>query len=176
MALAMKRAVIGVPSFQQAFARQLAVVGFRIDAEGNGIRRRRHVNRGQDAAAWNSRVAFAAFEPTDPVVGTSWGQMQKVLEENERDHPSVGHHVPGDPAALCDIFPMQLDSIRLRAVNQKQEKRPDRDHCGSNDHFVQVGPGDQPDPSYGETNRQEDDHAEGRGLAFCRFLRSTTHT
>ena len=54
----------------------------------------------------------------------------------------------------------------MRAVNQKKEKRRDRDDCGSNNHFVEVGSGNQPDPSYGETNRQEDGQAKGKGLAF----------
>ena len=86
--------------------------------------------------------------------------MQKIPEENQGDHPGVAHHIPGDTPALGDIFPMQLDSIRLRAVNQEQEKCGQHNDCGSHDHFVHVGGRDQPDPSYGETNRQKGGHAK----------------
>jgi hypothetical protein len=42
---------------------------------------------------------------------------------------------------------MQLDDVRLRPENQKQEKSGNHDDRGANNHFVQVGPRDQPNPT-----------------------------
>ena len=83
----------------------------RIDAEDDGIRSRCHVYRGQNPAAQNCRVAFAGFKSADPVVGAGWAQMQKIAEENAGDHPGVAHHIPGDAPALCDILPINSESV-----------------------------------------------------------------
>ncbi len=41
------------------------------------------------------------------------------------------------------------------------------ENTGPKNHFVQVGPGDEPDPSYGQTDRQEDDQSGRERFRGC---------
>ena len=71
------------------------------------------------------------------IVATLFLLLNQLLQSTR-----FGPHSPGGRG--CPILAEMRESTiaansLLRAVNQKREKRRDRDDCGSNNHFVQVG-------------------------------------
>src|SRR5258708_38511662 len=89
----------------------------RIDANDNEVGSCRRVHGCQNCAGNRGSVALAGLESANPVVGACAAQVSKVLEEDDADFPDSACHVPGNPPALYDILPFELELILGRVVN-----------------------------------------------------------